>query len=173
MKDRFPVSVIIERRSYPDKAWMVDSWSAIGVLPVETQATSVSCSSIYQSEDSEQFLYEGYCIELFQDDAESYYANLTGRNPGVFVICEHEEDEDGDEEEGGTFRPLLVTLSYDEMASYIEVDTPVFDLPIPPPVYDWVEEWVLDNYQPEKKHKRARQKWADNTWKPLRRPVGS
>ena len=48
---------------------MVDSWSAIGVLPVETQATSVSCSSIYQSEDSEQFLYEGYCIELFQDDA--------------------------------------------------------------------------------------------------------
>ncbi|HAA36918.1 MAG TPA: DUF3305 domain-containing protein, partial [Gammaproteobacteria bacterium] len=87
MKDRFPVSVIIERRSYPDKAWMVDSWSAIGVLPVETQATSVSCSSIYQSEDSEQFLYEGYCIELFQDDAESYYANLTGRNPGVFVIC--------------------------------------------------------------------------------------
>ena len=165
MKDRFPVSVIIERRSYPDKAWMLDSWSALGVLPAEGQSTGVSCTSIYQCDSSEQFLFEGYCIELFADDAESYYANLTGRQPGVFVVCEQEEEDD-------SLHPLLVTVSYDEMASYIEVDTPVFDLPIPPPVYEWVEGWVLENYQPQKKHKRVRKEWADETWKPLRRPVG-
>ena len=51
---------------------MLDSWSAVGVLPVEAQSTGVSCTSIYQGDDSEQFLYQGYCIELFADDAESY-----------------------------------------------------------------------------------------------------
>lgn len=143
---------------------MLDSWSALGVLPAEGKSTGVSCTSIYQCDSSEQFLFEGYCIELFADDAESYYANLTGRQPGVFVVCEQEEEDDA-------LHPLLVTVSYDEMASYVEVDTPVFDLPIPPPIYEWVEGWVLENYQPQKKHKRVRKEWADETWKPLRRPV--
>ena len=80
------------------------------------------------------------------------------------MVCEQEEDDE--------LHPLLVTLSYDEMASYIEVDAPVFDLPIPPPVYEWVEAWVLENYQPEQRKKRTRQKWADEIWKPLRDPVG-
>ena len=112
MKDRFPVSIIIERRSYPDKAWMLDSWSALGVLPAKGQSSGVSCTSIYQCDSSEQFLFEGYCIELFADDAESYYANLTARQPGVFVVCEQEEEDE-------TLHPLLVTVSYDEMASYV------------------------------------------------------
>lgn len=165
MKDRFPVSIIIQRRRYPGKPWMIDSWSAVGVLPVEGDLRPASCKSIYQDEETEQFLYEGYCIELFADEAESYYTNLTAANPAVFVVGA--EDEDGE-----NLKPLLVTLSYSEMSSYVEVDTPVFDLPIPAPIHDWVEAWVLENYQPEKKHKRARQKWADETWKPLRRPVG-
>ncbi|MBT6069912.1 MAG: DUF3305 domain-containing protein, partial [Proteobacteria bacterium] len=54
---------------------------------------------------------------------------------------------------------------------YMEVDTPVFDLPIPAPIYEWVEGWVLENYHPEKKHKRKRKKWVDETWKPMRQPV--
>ena len=143
---------------------MTESWSAIGVIPAAKSEAGIVCSSIYQSDQAEQFLYTGYSIELFADDAESYYANLSGNHPGVFVVCEQEEDDE--------LCPLLVTLSYDEMASYIEVDTPVFDLPIPPPIYEWVEAWVLENYQPEQKKKRTRQKWADESWKPLRDPVG-
>jgi len=165
MKTRYPVSIIVECKRYPDKAWMTDSWSVIGVLPGKETSTGVSGASIHRGEQSEQFLYRGYSIELFPDDAESYYANITGANPGVFVVCEQEEDE-------GVLHPLLVTLSYDEMASYIEVDTPVFDLPVPAPVDEWVKAWVLENYRPEKKQKRTRQKWKDDTWKPLRRPVG-
>lgn len=124
----------------------------------------MSCASIYRDEENEQFLHEGYFIELFDDEAESYYANLMGAKPAVFVIGAEDEEED-------TFAPLLVTLSYSEMTSYMEVDTPVFDLPIPAPIYEWVEGWVLENYHPEKKHKRKRKKWVDETWKPMRRPV--
>ena len=72
---------------------MLDSWSALGVLPAKGQSSGVSCTSIYQCDSSEQFLFEGYCIELFADDAESYYANLTARQPGVFVVCEQEEED--------------------------------------------------------------------------------
>jgi hypothetical protein len=164
MKDRFPVSVVVERRSYPGKPWMIDSWSVVGILPIEGDAGVAGCKSIYRDEEKEQFLYEGHVVELFADEAESYYTNLTATKPAIFVIGA--EDEDGD-----NLKPLLVTLSYSEMSSYVEVDTPVFDLPIPQPIYEWVEAWVLENYLPEKKHKRARQPWADNSWKPLRRPV--
>ena len=138
---------------------MVDSWSAVGVLPAKETKKGMTCTSIYRDEKDEQFLHEGHFIELFDDEAESYYANLTGAKTAA-------EDEEED-----TFEPLLVTLSYSEMTSYIEVDTPVFDLPIPAPVYEWVEGWVLENYHPEKKHKRKRKKWVDETWKPMRRPV--
>ena len=164
MKNRFPVSIVVQRRSYPDKRWMVDSWSAVGVLPARETKKGMSCTSIYRDEENEQFLHEGYFIELFDDEAESYYANLTGAKPAVFVIGAEDEEED-------TFEPLLVTLSYSEMTSYMEVDTPVFDLPIPAPIYEWVEGWVLENYHPEKKHKRKRKKWVDETWKPMRQPV--
>ncbi|MBR01737.1 MAG: DUF3305 domain-containing protein [Arenicellales bacterium] len=163
---RFPVSVVIERKSFPGKAWMTDSWSVIGVVPAARESQQVSRTRIHRADDSEQFLYTGYCVSLYTDDLESYYANLRGDQPGIFVICEQEEGED-------ELWPLVVTLSYDEMASYVEVETPVFALPIPPDVYAWVEHYVLEHYVPTEKKKRRREKWLEQSWKPLRRPVDS
>ena len=82
----------------------------------------------------------------------------------MFVICEHGDEID-------EIRPLVVTLSYDEMASYVEVDEPVFDIPIPSDIYHWVESYVLENCRPEEKKKRRREKWADKSFKPRRRPL--
>jgi hypothetical protein len=56
-------------------------------------------------------------------------------------------------------RPFQVTLSYDEAASYMEVDEPVFSLPMPPEVYRWLEGYVLEHYVPERKKKRKRDDW--------------
>ncbi|NDG45139.1 MAG: DUF3305 domain-containing protein, partial [Gammaproteobacteria bacterium] len=86
MKDQFPVSIVVERRSYPGKPWMVDSWSAVGILPVEGDSRSLACTSIYRDEEKEQFLHEGYAVELFADEAESYYTNLTAAKPAIFVV---------------------------------------------------------------------------------------
>ena len=50
-------------------------------------------------------------------------------------------------------------LSYDEATSYMEVDEPVFSLPMPPEVYRWLEAYVLEHYVPERKKKRKRDDW--------------
>ncbi|MDE0977403.1 MAG: hypothetical protein OR999_09010 [Arenicellales bacterium] len=59
MTTRYPVSIIIEVKHYPDKAWMTESWSAIGVIPAAKSEAGVERSSIYQSDQAEQFLYTG------------------------------------------------------------------------------------------------------------------
>ena len=82
------------------------------------------------------------------------------------MICTYQED-------NGDLYPLVVTLSYDEMASYIEVDEPVFDLPIPGDIYRWLEDYVLQNYEFKEENKRRREKWADESFKPVRRPLSN
>ena len=67
--------------------------------------------------------------------------------------------------------PLLVTLSYDEAASYMEGDNPVFNLPIPAEMHAWVECYVIEHYRPEEKKKRKRQRWQQDAWVPGRRPL--
>jgi hypothetical protein len=53
----------------------------------------------------------------------------------------------------------MVTLSYDEAAAYTEVEEEVFAVPMPPEVYRWVENYVLEHYVPEKRRKRKRVDW--------------
>jgi hypothetical protein len=163
---RFPVSVIVERKSLHDKPWLSDSWQVIGVVGGERATEVQEPTLIRDTGDTSQYLHTGLYVELYKDDLESYCSNLRGRKPGIFVICNYQED-------SGDLYPLVVTLSYDEMASYIEVDEPVFDLPIPGDIYRWLEDYVLQNYEFKEKNKRRREKWADESFKPVRRPLSN
>ena len=136
----------------------------MGVICGSWYADEVEPTLIREDDGVSQYLYGGFYIESFKDDLESYTANLRAHKPSVFVICEHDDEID-------EIRPLVVTVSYDEMASYVEVDEPVFDIPIPPDNYHWVESYVLENYRPEERKKRRREKWADESFKPSRRPL--
>ena len=136
----------------------------MGVISGNRNADEVELTLINEDDGVSQYLYVGFDIDLFKNDLESYTANLRAHKPSVFVICEH-----GDEIE--EIRLLVVTLSYDEMASYVEVDEPVFDIPIPSDIYHWVESYVLENYRPEERKKRRREKWADEFLKPSLRPL--
>ena len=86
-------------------------------------------------------------MALYLDDIEGYHFNLEGESPWIFVIGEYADVED----ESGEIVPLLVTLSYDEAASYMETDSLVFNLPIPGEIQLWVERYVLDDYRPVEK----------------------
>ena len=130
------------------------------VISGNRNADEVELTLINEDDGVSQYLYVGFDIDLFKDDLESYTANLRAHKPSVFVICEHGDEID-------EIRPL----SYDEMASYVEVDEPVFDIPIPSDIYHWVESFVLENYRPEERKKRRREKWADEFLKPSLRPL--
>ncbi len=99
------------------------------------------------------YLCSGLRVALYRDDADSYYFNLMGEKPSLFVICRQEA--------GGALQPALLTLSYDEAVSHMEVDDPVYSVPMPPEIYRWVERFVLTHYVPEKKKKRKRDHWKE------------
>lgn len=148
-RTRVPVSVVMERRKVSGNRWLSERWEAVGIVAGERlSGHGVSRSHIVVDEDTDQFVWTGFAVELYRDEAESYYFNLLGDKPSVFVICRQEDD--------GEVAPFLVSLSYDEASSHMEVDDLVFRLPIPREVYLWVERYVLENYVPEKKRKRKR-----------------
>lgn len=100
-----------------------------------------------------QLLYPGFRIRLHKDEAESYYMNLTGEHPSIFVVCCEDEE--------GRLQPTLVTLSYDEVSYYMEVEDAVFSVPLPPELYRWIEAFVLRHYVPEPKKKRKLDRWKE------------
>ena len=115
-----------------------------------------------------QYSCRGYDVALYLNDIESYHFNLEGESPWRFVIGEYADAED----EAGEIVPLLVTLSYDEAASYMETDSLAFDLPIPGEIQLCVERYVLDHYRPLLKKKRKRQRWQQDAWVRSKRPLG-
>lgn len=152
----FPVSVIVSREPVQVSQWVSERWEVRGVVAGEGIAQAhAQKTTLRVGEAGEQTLWTGFELELFKDEAESYYLNLMGEKPSVFVICRVEEADDDEEE----LVPFLATLSYDEAASYMDADDAVYSVPIPPEVYLWVERYVVENYVPGENKKRKRTKW--------------
>ena len=148
----FPVDVLVEHRAVHDNRWIDGRWVVTGVVASEPLADAgVHCRQIHGDAESQQYLWSGLSIELHRDDTESYYANLMSDTPGVFVICEGEQEDE--------LKPASVTLSYGEATSYLETDQRVERVAMPPEIYRWLEQYVLANYVPEKRKKRKRDDW--------------
>ncbi len=148
--DTFPVSVITSWQPVEGMRWVTERWRAVGVVAGAGDA-SPSRSLIHSSDSERQYLWNGFTLHLYRDDTESYYSNLRGAKPSVFVICRQDD--------GPEITPFLVTVSYDEAASYMEVDDQVFSVPIPPDIYVWMEQYVVKNHVPEQRKKRKRKRW--------------
>ena len=90
---------------------------------------------------------------LYRDGAESYWHNLVGQHPSLFVICRA----DGK----GEIAPFAVTADYDEAGAHMEADDTVFAVPIPPEIHRWIEEYVIANCHPTPPVKRQRKRWTE------------
>ena len=95
--------------------------------------------------------HDGFAITLFRDEAEGYYLNTSTANPQAFVMWRLEGDGDS-----AQARPMLVTLSYNEAARLMDAQEKVDAVPLPLPLRVWLEAYVVENYRPEPKKKRAR-----------------
>lgn len=152
-QERFPVSIILERREVQKGALSIPQWSAIGVVAGESVVNPDERYSIIRSdEEGMETLWPGFSLVLFKDNSDSYWYNLTAASPSLFVIC-HQDDEE-------EIVPVHVSANYDEAGAHMESDDIVFSAPMPPEIYQWVEKFVLDNYQPEKPRKRKRENWV-------------
>jgi hypothetical protein len=153
--EAFPVAVLTMFRHPGGHAWDDGHWEVTGVVAGGDPGLEEIGMTQVRSESGEtHYLWRGLALSLFRDEAASYYHNLAGEQPRVFVVCRRDE--------GGVLRPVITTLSYDEAASYTEVEEEVFSVPMPPEVYRWVEAFVLEHYVPEKRKKRKREDWKNS-----------
>ena len=157
----------MERKRRDDKSWSIDHWSVTGPLPAQA-SKGFERTTLQDDGHLSQYSWRGYDVALYLDDIESYHFNLEGESLWIFVIGEYADAED----EAGEIVPLLVTLSYDEAASYMEIDSLVSDLPIPGEIQLWVERYVLDDYRPVEKKKPKRLRWQQDAWVRSKRPLG-
>lgn len=153
-ESEFPVSVIMEREQIQHRSWTVPRWRLVGVVAgqhIEDQHPGATV--VHDDHGREQLLWTGFRVRLYRDSAESYWYNLVGRTPSLFLICR--QDPEGD------LIPFMVTANYDEAGAHLEADDEVFSAPIPPEVHDWLERYVMAHYRPEPPKKRKRKDWKE------------
>lgn len=148
-----PVAVVMGRRVVAGQRWQVPSWHVVGVVAgAELPARQARGTPVRSVDGEEHFLWGGLQVELYRDAAGSYWSNLTGQQPALFVIC-HEDEQ-------GRLVPKLVTADHDEASSAVEVDERVFSAPIPPEIYHRVEAFVVEHHMPQEKRRRKRSDWS-------------
>lgn len=151
----FPVVIIMDFCEIRNSRWAKGCFEPIAVIAGEHLANDASESSPLRSEvgASEQYLLKGFAVRLYRDDVESYYLNIMGKQPRIFVICS--------EDDAGRNKPFLTTASYDEASAHMEVEEYVFSVPMPAEVYRWIEKFVVEHYIPTRKKKRKRENWKE------------
>ena len=139
------VAVVMERRRLANR-WRSEVWQPIGVVP-DADSQDASPRLLKRDEEREQWLHPGFKLELFHDEAEGYYLNLSSPQPYVFVNWL---------EEDGTGVPKLVTVSYNEAARQMDGGATVDGVALPAEWLGWLAEYVARHYRPEPKKKRIR-----------------
>ena len=168
---RIPVSVLLERRLARVGPWSQVQWEAVAVVAGEEVVSERGeATLVHEDDECRRYLWPGLVVELFPDGCESYWYNLLSERPSLFVVCfERDEDEEGETE----LVPAIVTASQDEANAHLESDDPVYSVPMPEKIVEWVERYVVDNYEPEVRKKRKRRDWAKESESTGRERKGS
>lgn len=101
------------------------------------------------------YLWTGFRLRLHKRYVDDYSLNVRNDRPAVFVVYRVPAP--------GELEPFMVTVSMDEAQKLDapelrDPDEHVAGLPMPAEIYRWLEEFVLDNYEPRKpKRKRRRE----------------
>src|SRR5918999_582175 len=86
--DRVPISIILERRQLERGRWSFTDWQVIGAVAGQRFAgDEPKCTLVHSGASSQQYLWSGLYLTLHKDSAESYWHNLVGKQPSLFVIC--------------------------------------------------------------------------------------
>ena len=167
---------VLMRKQNFDNPWVSYRWVPQEVLPDYGQLNSNQSGSIMgqflgRDADGESWLFTGYELDLFPDEAEGYYLNVSATTPSWFVMWRLEEDIERyiDAEsivlaksESSFAVPHRICLSYNEAARLLDGGESVDLVPMSEEHTAWLQEYVNDNYRPEpkKRHKPASFKGA-------------
>lgn len=143
------VAVVMEREAAPNRwedwrfrvADVVGDEPAFGSAPrVLRDDGRVQCS-----------LHPGLRLELFRDEAEGYFLNLTSGAPVWFVMWRI------DDADPSRAWPETVSLSYTEAGRWLDAQERVDNVPLPDELCAWLQAYTDAHYRPEPKQRRRPQ----------------
>jgi hypothetical protein len=142
------VAVIMRHERIANR-WQSWRWVLEDVVPQEA-AFGREPRILHRSEEAVRWLHPGFTVELFRDDAEGYFLNVTTPAPCWFVLWRM--DEAG---EDPIARPAMVSLSYHDAGRWLDAQETVEQVPAPPRVIEWMRAFAEEHYVIEPR-KRSR-----------------
>ena len=140
-----------ERIQGPMSRWQPMRWVLADVVPNEA-SFGVEPRLLFKSDDEERWLHPGIVVELYRDDAEGYYLNVSTELPCWFVFWRMEEQATVAAEP--IARPLVVTLSYYDAGRWLDAQEMVEQVPAPPEVVQWLQAFVDAHHVQEPKRRK-------------------
>ncbi len=142
---------VIMRRERLANHWQPWRWVLEDVVPQEP-AFGTQPRLLLRDESQERWLHPGFTVELFRDDAEGYYLNVTTPAPCWFVLWRMEETATVADEP--IPRPAMVTLSYHDAGRWLDAQETVEQVPAPAEVVQWLRSYTEEHYTIEPKQRR-------------------
>lgn len=164
---------VLMRKQHIDNPWISYRWVPQEVLPdfgqyikQEHAVGSIEGRFLERDADGESWLFTGFELNLFPDEAEGYYLNVSATKPCWFVMWRLEEDIERYIEqsslplartESTIAVPHRICVSYNEAARLLDGGESVDTIPMSEEHASWLQEYVNDHYRPEpkKRHKPA------------------
>src|SRR5450631_2336236 len=154
---RFPVAVIIERNAISNR-WAKEQWQ-VAAVERDDSPRRPPVRMVHEKKHT-RWRFTGLSIELHPSESEGYHLNITAPDPKVFVMWRMAEDADADGELPGAF-PVVVTVSYNEAARFLDGGEKVDATPLPAEMLAWMRPFVDANYRPEPKRKVRRNEFYE------------
>lgn len=153
MTERPGIDVAVVMRKVPTASqWHPWRWELAEVVP-QVEDLGREPRLLHQGPDGERWLHPGFRVELYRDEAEGYYLNVTTPAPGWFVMWRMEEEASVAPEP--IPRPVIVSLSYHEAGRWLDAQETVENVPVPPEIVEWMRAFADAHYVPEpRKRKR-------------------
>jgi len=143
------VAVVIEREAKPNR-WEDWRFRVAEVVPNEA-AFGAEPRRLHDDGRFARWLHPGFRLELFADEGEGYFLNLTSGNPVWFVMWRI-----ADEDAASAF-PVSVSLSYNEAGRWLDAQERVDNVPLCDELRDWLATYTDAHYKPEPKQRRRPQ----------------
>lgn len=150
---------VVMRRERIDNRWQPWRWSLDEIVPHE-DGFGAAPRLLLKDEREERWLHPGFKVELFTDDAEGYYLNASTGQPCFWVVWRMEEEALLADEPIAV--PQIVTLSYHDAGRWLDAQETVEQVPAPPQVVQWLQQFVDQHYVIEAKRRQRPQ-----SFKPL------
>ena len=147
--DALRLAVLMQRKPLASR-WQPYQWSPLEVL-IEPDFPAGPPQMLRGGEEEMHWLFSGFELRLYSDEAEGYFLNIDTGAPCWFIMSRLEQV-NGLE----VAVPRFVTLSYNEAARLMDGGEQVDTLPAPDWIGDHLKQFVQEWYRPEPKRKRRK-----------------